>query len=63
MNHNIAVLRKFTLILKSIKSVFVFFYVSKPGGINEVPNKNEIASPLIVAYSVLFFVFNGLIDE
>lgn len=63
MNHNIAVLRKFTLILKSIKSVFFFFYVSKPGGINEVPNKNEIASPLIVAYSVLFFVFNGLIDE
>lgn len=63
MNYNIVVLRKFILILKLIKLVFFFFYVLKFGGINEVLNKNEIVSLLIVVYFVLFFVFNGLIDE
>lgn len=63
VNYNIVVLRKFILILKLIKLVFVFFYVLKFGGINEVLNKNEIVSLLIVVYFVLFFVFNGLIDE
>lgn len=63
VNYNIVVLRKFILILKLIKLVFFFFYVLKFGGINEVLNKNEIVSLLIVVYFVLFFVFNGLIDE
>lgn len=63
VNYNIVVLRKFILILKLIKLFFFFFYVLKFGGINEVLNKNEIVSLLIVVYFVLFFVFNGLIDE
>lgn len=63
VNYNIVVLRKFILILKLIKLVLFFFYVLKFGGINEVLSKNEIVSLLIVVYFVLFFVFNGLIDE